>query len=93
MKKSGFFLPALAAVALWAGAFSGPARAAEYRVGPGETYAEVVDAPWASLGPGDTVLIHWRATPYVAKTVVAGLGTESAPIAVRGVPGPRPQAA
>ncbi len=38
--------------------------------------------------PGDLVRIHWRATPYKEKWVIARRGTEANPIVVQGVPGP-----
>jgi len=50
-----------------------------------DTIAEV---PWATLQPGDTVLIHWRSTPYKEKWVICRQGTVQAPITVRGVLGP-----
>jgi parallel beta-helix repeat protein len=62
------------------------ASAAEFRVGPGQTYANIGDVPWESLGPGDTVLIHARPTPYTEKWVIGRNGTQAAPITVRGVP-------
>ena len=62
------------------------AQAATYEVGPGMPLAEVGDVPWESLAPGDTVLIHWRDTPYNDKFVVAAEGTEAMPVIVRGVP-------
>ncbi|MBN1210443.1 MAG: polysaccharide-degrading enzyme [Myxococcaceae bacterium] len=62
------------------------ARAAEYRVGPGQSYAAIGEVPWESLGPGDTVLIHARPTPYAEKWVIGRSGTQAAPITVRGVP-------
>jgi hypothetical protein len=66
----------------------GSARAAVYEVGDGQPYASIGSVPWESIGAGDTVLIHWRATPYKEKWVIAGQGTDTAPITVRGVPGP-----
>jgi hypothetical protein len=64
------------------------AQSATYEVGPGKPYANIGDVPWESLQPGDTVLIHWRSTPYKEKWVICRRGTASAPITVRGVPGP-----
>ncbi len=61
------------------------AQAAEYRVGPGQTYATIGAVPWESLNPGDTVLIHARPTPYAEKWVLGRRGTAAAPITVRGV--------
>ena len=62
------------------------ASAAEFRVGPGQTYASIGAVPWETLGPGDTVLIHARPTPYTEKWVIGRNGTQAAPITVRGVP-------
>ena len=59
-----------------------------HEVGPGRQYAAVGEVPWESLGAGDTVRIHWRATPYHEKWVVCGQGTAAAPITVQGVAGP-----
>ncbi len=66
----------------------GSAFADEYQVGPGKAHTAISDVPWESLDPGDTVLIHWRPTPYREKWVICRRGTESDPITVRGVPGP-----
>jgi hypothetical protein len=63
------------------------ASAATYEVGPGQTYANIGDVPWESLNAGDLVLIHWRATSYQEKFVIAVEGTEPQPFVVRGVPG------
>jgi len=60
--------------------------AVTYSVGPGEAYTNIGDVPWESLASGDTVLIHWRSTPYREKWVINRTGTSSAPIVVRGVP-------
>ena len=62
--------------------------AATYEVGPGKPYASIGSVPWASLQPGDVVLIHWRSTPYREKWVICRQGTSTNPIVVRGVPGP-----
>jgi hypothetical protein len=64
---------------------AGPAAAATYEVGPGKPLAAIGQVPWATLEPGDTVLIHWRSTPYREKWVIARQGTAEAPITVRGV--------
>ncbi|HXG65578.1 MAG TPA: Ig domain-containing protein [Blastocatellia bacterium] len=64
------------------------AQSATYEVGPGKPYAAIGDVPWESLQPGDTVLIHYRSTPYKEKFVICRQGTAAAPITVRGVPGP-----
>ena len=63
-------------------------EAATYVVGPGKPLATIGDVPWATLVAGDTVLIHWRTTPYQEKWVICRQGTAAAPITVSGVPGP-----
>ena len=63
-------------------------QAADYHVGPDQPLKTIADAPWASLAPGDTVLIHWRPAPYKEKWVICRRGTPKDPIVVRGVPGP-----
>lgn len=76
------FLPFLAAV--WVSA----AGAATYEIGPGKPYTSIGAVPWASLQPGDTVLIYWRTDPYKEKWVICRQGTAAAQITVRGVAGP-----
>lgn len=63
-----------------------PAAATTYDVGPAQPLANVGDVPWESLAPGDTVQIHWRATPYREKWVISRAGTAAQPITVRGIP-------
>ena len=65
-----------------------PAAAATYDVGPGQPLATIGAVPWATLGPGDLVQIHWQAQPYREKWVIDRSGTALAPIVVRGVLGP-----
>lgn len=62
--------------------------AATYRVGPGHPYADPGAVPWESLAAGDSVVLHWRATPYRNKWVINRVGTEASPIVVHGVPDP-----
>ena len=59
-----------------------------YEVGPGQAYASIGAVPWESLAPGDTVRIHWRATPYREKILLRRQGTVDQPIVVCGVRGP-----
>jgi parallel beta-helix repeat protein len=66
----------------------GPVFAAIYEVGPGKPLASIGAVPWASLQPGDTVRIHYRATPYKEKWVICRQGTAAAPITITGVAGP-----
>ncbi len=60
--------------------------AATYKVGPGQVYTELGQAPWISLSAGDTVLIHWRETPYASKIFLRAQGTKESPVVIRGVP-------
>lgn len=62
--------------------------ATTYEVKPGTPLDTIAEVPWATLQPGDTVLIHWRATPYKEKWVICRQGTAALPITVRGVAGP-----
>src|SRR5687767_11211227 len=63
-------------------------EAAVYEVKPDAPLDKIAEVPWATLQPGDTVLIHWRPEPYREKWVICRQGTESQPITVRGVLGP-----
>jgi hypothetical protein len=63
-------------------------HATDYHVGDGQPYSSIAAVPWQTLQPGDTVWIHWRATPYHEKWVIGLQGTQAAPISVRGVLGP-----
>ena len=62
--------------------------AAVYEVGEGRAYTAIGHVPWESLAAGDTVLIYWRSNAYQEKWVICRQGTPTAPITVRGVPGP-----
>ena len=64
------------------------AFAAIYEVKPGTPMDTIAEVPWATLQPGDTVLIHWRAAAYKEKWVICRQGTAELPITVRGVAGP-----
>jgi hypothetical protein len=63
-------------------------HAAVYEVKPNTPMDTIGEVPWATLQPGDTVLIYWRAQGYAEKWVIGRSGTQAAPITVRGVPGP-----
>ncbi len=63
-------------------------NAAVYEVKPGTALDTVAEVPWASLQPGDTVLIYWKSTPYKEKWVICRQGTAAQPITIRGVLGP-----
>ena len=78
------------AVAALAISWAVPDRAwtTTFEVGDGKPYTSIGAVPWESLNAGDTVLIHYRSTPYREKFVLARVGTPQAPITVRGVLGP-----
>lgn len=59
-----------------------------YRVGPGQQFTHIGDVPWYSLGPGDTVYIHYQPSPYKEKFLIQGRGRADAWIRVIGVPDP-----
>jgi len=84
MRKSCLIVMLVAVVAAAAPSVS----ATVYNVGPGQTYANIVDVPWESITAGDTVNIYYRATPYKEKFITTGAGTASQPILIHGVPGP-----
>ncbi len=62
-----------------------PGLGATYEVGPAKPYATIGSVPWATLAPGDTVLIHAKSTPYREKWVICRQGTAAQPITVRGI--------
>ncbi|NNE67280.1 MAG: polysaccharide-degrading enzyme [Pyrinomonadaceae bacterium] len=64
----------------------GTSFGAVYDVGPSRSLTSIADVPWATLQPGDTVLIHWRQTPYKEKWVICRQGSANAPITISGVP-------
>ncbi|HSE39948.1 MAG TPA: right-handed parallel beta-helix repeat-containing protein, partial [Acidobacteriota bacterium] len=68
--------------------FSISAFATTYDVGPGQPYTSIGAVPWQSLGAGDLVRIHYRATPYKEKWVICRQGSAQNPIVIQGVPGP-----
>jgi hypothetical protein len=63
-------------------------HAATYEVKPGTQLDTIAEVPWATLQPGDTVLIYWRSTAYKEKWVICRQGTAAQPITIRGVLGP-----
>ncbi|MEQ1646680.1 MAG: right-handed parallel beta-helix repeat-containing protein, partial [Pyrinomonadaceae bacterium] len=65
-----------------------PALAATYEVKPNTPMDTIAEVPWGTLQAGDSVLIHWKATPYKEKWVICRQGTEQQPIVIRGVAGP-----
>ncbi|MEJ7608644.1 MAG: right-handed parallel beta-helix repeat-containing protein [Bryobacteraceae bacterium] len=62
--------------------------AATYEVGPGKPLSSLGEVPWATLQPGDKVLLYYRSAPYKEKFVICRQGTQAAPILIRGVKGP-----
>jgi hypothetical protein len=62
------------------------ANAAVYEVGPGKTYARIVDVPTHSLLAGDVVKVYAKSTPYREKFLLHGVGTATAPIMFFGIP-------
>ena len=64
------------------------ANATVYEVKPNTALDTIAEVPWATLQPGDTVLIHWRQNSYAEKWVIGRSGTAALPITVRGVVGP-----
>jgi hypothetical protein len=65
----------------------GGGQAADYHVGPNQTFNSIGAVPWPGLAPGDTVYIHWRADPYREKIFISNSGTADRPIRITGVPG------
>lgn len=59
-----------------------------FEVKPNTPMDTIGEVPWATLQPGDIVLIYWRPETYAEKWVIGRSGTAAAPIIVRGVPGP-----
>ncbi|MGH9949691.1 MAG: putative Ig domain-containing protein, partial [Pyrinomonadaceae bacterium] len=55
---------------------------------PNTALDTIAEVPWATLQPGDTVLIYWKAAAYKEKWVICRQGTASQPITIRGVLGP-----
>lgn len=78
MKKLLFIFCALIFVSI-------DAKATVYEVKPNTPLDTIAEVPWATLQAGDTVLIHWKPTPYKEKWVICRQGTANAPITVRGV--------
>lgn len=66
-------------------------EAAVYEVGPNQAYSDIGSVRWEALVAGDEVHIHWRSQPYKEKWVLSCRGTETKPITISGVPGPKVQ--
>lgn len=82
MKKPFLFFAFLSLTLM----FVAQANAAVYEVKPDTPMDTIAEIPWATLQPGDTVLIHWKPTPYKEKWVICRQGTANLFITVRGVP-------
>lgn len=61
------------------------AVATDYHIGPGQPLANISNAPWATLNPGDNIYIHWRQEDYKEKWVINRQGTVSQPISIIGI--------
>src|SRR5262245_35217089 len=83
-----FFTRVFALFATLLALFSARAQGAIYDVGPGQVYTSIGAVPLATLQPGDTVRIHYRADPYKEKWVICRQGTAAQPITFTGVAGP-----
>ena len=59
--------------------------ATNYHVGPSQTYTTISAAPLELLQAGDTLFIHYRATPYLDKFVIGASGSVSQPVVIFGV--------
>ncbi|MCO6498903.1 MAG: T9SS type A sorting domain-containing protein [Vicingus serpentipes] len=59
--------------------------ATNYHVGPSQTYTTISAAPIELLQAGDTIFIHYKATPYSDKFVIGATGTASQPVVVYGI--------
>lgn len=54
-------------------------------VGPGQTYTELTDVPWLSLGAGDVVNIYYRSTAYKTKIGIISVANAQKPFIINGV--------
>jgi hypothetical protein len=59
-----------------------------YDIGPGRPLTRLADLDWSSLGPGDTVNVHFKPGGYRELLQIASRGTPVAGITVNGVPDP-----
>jgi len=81
MKRALFLAPILFL-------FSATVSAATYEIKPGTALDTIAKVPWATLQPGDIVLIYWKPTAYKEKWVICRQGSAKRPITIRGVLGP-----
>ncbi|MCP4153872.1 MAG: hypothetical protein GY757_39465, partial [bacterium] len=57
-----------------------------YEVGPGKTYARIIDCPTHNLAAGDIINVYYRSTPYREKFLLHGIGTAQNPVKLIGIP-------
>jgi hypothetical protein len=60
----------------------------DLEVGPGQKLTTLSDVPWETLGPGDTVRVHFKPEPYRDKILISQSGSAEAPIRLCGIAGP-----
>jgi hypothetical protein len=72
-----------------AGACVPQAGGRDFEVGPGAKYEHVIDVPWETLGPGDSVRIHYVPGGYHEKVLLSQSGSEKSPLVVCGIAGPK----
>lgn len=65
-----------------------PGKGKDYEVGPGKKIEQLIDVPWESLGPGDTVRIHPKPGGYHEKILISQAGSAAEPLRICGVVGP-----
>jgi hypothetical protein len=57
-----------------------------YEVGPGKPFARIIDCPLHDLKAGDQIHVYYQSEPYYEKFLLYGIGSEDAPIIVKGIP-------
>jgi len=62
-------------------------HATTYTVGPGQTYAHIIDIPVLdNLQPGDSIKVYYQPDHYFEKFRLYGVGTSNNPIVLIGIP-------
>ncbi|HLH53045.1 MAG TPA: hypothetical protein VKY92_05455 [Verrucomicrobiae bacterium] len=64
------------------------ATAANYEVGPGQTYTNLGSVPWTALLPGDAVNVHYQPGGYHEVILLSRSGSPNLPVTLNGVPDP-----